>query len=148
MREPSKKNTSKYAEDKYLHLSPEEQAWALSIRNNTVGFKEIQQKIKKEQEEKIQATKKQINTLKIEKISALFQEKDGVAIKDIAKTLDMSRNELFDFLIENNKILGDIRISDRKMFITDREDISEFMKILDEQFKKWGFGKKSDKIKK
>jgi len=58
----------------------------------------------------------------------------------------MSRNELFDFLIENSKILGEIRISGGKMFITDQEDISKFIKILDGQFKKWEIGKKSEKI--
>ena len=156
MRELSEKDTSRYKKDSYLHLSPEEQDWARSIREKTVGFEELQQKmkneqekIKKEQEEKIRVTKKQIEekqikTIKIEKISALFQENEGVAIKNIAETLGMSRNELFDFLIENNKILGDIRISDGKMFITDQKEISEFIKILDNQFKRWEFGKKPE----
>jgi hypothetical protein len=160
MRETSKKTIIKYKKGKNLHLSPEEQAWAENIRKKTVGFKEIQQKIKKEQEEKTRVTnklkkiklkqieEKKIKTIKIEKISTLFQEYEGVAIESITETLEMSRKDFFDFLIENNKILGEIRISEGKMFITNQKNISEFIKILDDQFKKWEFGKKSEKIEK
>ena len=93
--------------------------------------------------EQIRLEKERKLKLKIEKLNELFKKSERLSVEAVAKTLEMSKNELFEFLLTNGKSLGEIRFLHGKLYISSKRDVTEFIKILDNQFKIWEIGEKT-----
>lgn len=86
---------------------------------------------------------KQIGDM-ITKLSDLFITTNRVKIDEISKILEIDRRQFFDFIVKYNDLLDGFRILENYVYLSSKDDINSFTKILDAHFDSW---KNKEKLK-
>ena len=82
-------------------------------------------------------------SVQIETLSDLFKMSESVKIEDAAQLTGLNRVEFLNFLIDNRNSLTGLKIDGDFLTMNTKEDVNDFVNLLDEQFETWKNKEKS-----